>query len=371
MESMQIGQNQTSRSPVENKGRQRPQKAEKKQGALIIIDSFHSSTEHGKMVEATALAMGPTGAIHRYNHLQEQEGKATSPIHSAFLKMAEPMTGSLLPAAEAKKQFEQFLNDSVSGLLDHTTSILQQVTRDGFEDSVANLSQGMSVIEYLVASKQPLGDKSLGEREKLNYINNLYSAVVPQGVDQPGPAEFDNLLLQKIKSVLKESPRIQESKNRWREQVQEFESGNNSLVIAAGNAGEIMSTLLKGSFDTDGSEDENVLSTPEATMVAATATTEDGRIFLAGPSSYGPEVDFIASGFHGEHFGSSFAGPKVAVAMLALHVSNPGSDSESIEKATGDVLGQKVEIRDHEVIILNEPLTSKALQQIADDAAAS
>lgn len=368
---MQIGQNQPSRSLVESKIPQPTQTGKKTQGALIIIDSFHSSTEHGTLVEATALAMGPTGQIHRYNHLQEKDGKASSPIHSAFLKMAEPMTGSLLPPSEARNHFEQFLNDSVSGLLDHTTSVLQRVTQDGFQDSVANLSQGMSVIEYLVASKQPLGDKTLGEKEKLNYINNLYSAVVPEGREQPGPAEFDNLLLQKIKSVLKESPRIQESKNRWREQVQDFESGNNSLVIAAGNAGEIMSALLKGSFDTDGSEDENVLATPDATMVAATATTEDGRTFLAGPSSYGPEVDFIASGFHGEHFGSSFAGPKVATAMLALHVSNPGSDSESIEKATGEVLGQKVEIRDHQVVILNEPMTSRALQQIADDAAAS
>ena len=98
---MQIGQNQPSRSLVESKIPQPTQTGKKTQGALIIIDSFHSSTEHGTLVEATALAMGPTGQIHRYNHLQEKDGKASSPIHSAFLKMAEPMTGSLLPPSTA------------------------------------------------------------------------------------------------------------------------------------------------------------------------------------------------------------------------------------------------------------------------------
>ena len=362
--TMQIGQNHPTHSAAKLSGSQSPPK---KQGALIIIDSFHSSTEHGKMVEQTALDMGPTGKVYRYNHMREVDGKPTAPVQDATNVLVASMTSSFLPPEEASAHLDKFINNSVTSLLDWTSSLLGEVTQDGFKDSVANLSQGMSAIEYFGSAKQPLMGNYLNDQQKQYYINNLISAVNPDPSQTPDGSQFDKMLLNRIKTTLRESPRIQESKKRWKNQVKAFEADSNSIVVAAGNSGEFMSKLMAGDFDADGSEDENILATADTTMVAATATTEDGSIFLASPSSFGPEVDFIASGFHGDHFGSSFAAPKVSTAMLALHVSNPGSDSEAVEESTSEVLGQKVNIRGHNVTILNEPLTSRALQQIVDD----
>jgi Subtilase family len=361
---MQVGQNQQTHTLTKVVSSKPPAK---EQGALIIIDSFHASTDHGTMVEKTALDIGSTGKVHRYNQLETLNGELTSPVHQAVLNLAGLMATSMLPPDQATKHFEQFLNDAVSGKLDSTTSLLERVTQHGFEDSVVNLSQGMDAIEYFKSAKQPLGSTRLTDAEKQTYFYNLNSAVAPDPSSRPTVAEFDNLLLQKIKTTLRDSPRIQESKSRWRDQVRAFEANHNSVVIAAGNSGQIMSAMSEGGFETDGSEDENILATPEATMVAATATTQEGKTYLASPSSFGPEVDFIASGFHGQNFGSSFASPRVAAAMLALHVSNPGTESDEVEKATGEVLGQPVEIRNHQVFILNETRTSRALQQIAED----
>ena len=122
------------------------------------------------------------------------------------------------------------------------------------------------------------------------------------------------------------------------------------------------SAMSQAGFDIDGSEDFNVFAVPEVTTVAASASTEEGGIILPSPSSFGPEVDFIVSGFHGESFGSSFAAPKVANIMRAAHAFNPGATSDQIEEWARTEVSAVGEIRGHEVGILREELASSLLQ---------
>ena len=330
-----------------------------REGALIIIDSFHSPEAHGFQVEGAAGSLGPTGPVHRYNQLQNVEGRVTMPHVEALRELQSSLSSKVLSPESARESLTSFLDTAISNNLNLITGLLEEVSTEGFQNSVVNLSQGFDPITYFKIVKSPLGGKELSDQQKQVYFHNLNSAVSPQA---SAVGEFDNLLLGSIKSAIKTSEKIETARNAWREQVRSFESNHNSVVVAAGNSGQELSAMSQAGFDIDGSEDFNVFAVPEVTTVAASASTEEGGIILPSPSSFGPEVDFIVSGFHGESFGSSFAAPKVANIMRAAHAFNPGATSDQIEEWARTEVSAVGEIRGHEVGILREELASSLLQ---------
>lgn len=355
---MKIGSNAithqpTSKAPTESS-------SSKEEGALIIIDAFHSEEAHGYAVEGAAREMGATGPVHRYNQLQVVDGRVTMPHVEALLELRESMTSEPLSKEKASGVLGKFLDDAVSGNLNLATNLLNKVTDEGFQNSAVNFSQGMDPITYLKVIKSPLGSKDLSDQQKQIYFHNLNSAVSPSGISQASPQQFDALLLDRIKETIKESPTIDAAREDWRAQVTEFESDNNSVVVAAGNSGQEMRQLAEMGNDLDGSEDVNIFAIDEVTAVAASATTESGGIVIGAPSSFGPEVDFIASGFYGEQYGSSFAAPKVANTLRAVHLALPEISSEEAEDVAKRELGQVGIVRDHEVGIL-DPKTASQL----------
>jgi hypothetical protein len=336
-----------------------PQNSADREGALVIIDSFHSPEAHGFQVEGAAGSLGPTGPVHRYNQLQNVNGRVTMPHVEALRGLQSSFSTEVLTPERARESFTSFLDTAISANLNLVTGILHEVSSEGFKNSVVNLSQGFDPITYFKIVKSPLGGKELTDQQKQIYFHNLNSAVSTQTGDV---GQFDNQLLGSIKSAIKNSEKIETARNAWREQVRSFESNHNSVVVAAGNSGQEISAMSQAGFEIDGSEDFNVFAVPEVTTVAASAASEEGGIFLPTPSSFGPEVDFIVSGFHGESFGSSFAAPKVANIMRAAHAFNPGATSDQIEEWARTEVSAVGEIRGHEVGILREELASSLLQ---------
>ncbi len=330
-----------------------------REGALIIIDSFHSPEAHGFQVEGAAGALGPTGPVHRYNQLQNIDGRITMPHVEALRELQSSLSSEALSQEDASECLTSFLDTAISNNLNLVTGLLKEASAEGFKNSVVNLSQGFDPITYFKIVKSPLGGKELSDQQKQIYFHNLASAVSNQAGDV---GEFDNRLLGSIKSAVTSSEKVETARTAWREQVRSFESNHNSVVVAAGNSGQELSAMSQAGFEIDGSEDVNVFAVPEVTTVAASATSEEGGIILPSPSSFGPEVDFIVSGFHGESFGSSFAAPKVANIMRAAHAFNPGATSDQIEEWARTEVSAVGEIRGHEVAILREELASSLLE---------
>lgn len=351
---MKIGADRPNPSPrPHSEAKSRP--SDDKKGALVIIDSFSSPDSHGHIVVGAAEEFGSAGTVHRYHQHQMQNGRSTMPHVEAVKALQAPMASAILPTQEAVRLIEQFVENAAAGNLGLATSLLEKVTAEGFENSVVNYSQGLDPILLLQLAKHPLGKGSkLSDSQKQTYFQNLASAVASEAESPPQSAkDVDNLLLQKIKSSLKNSTVVQEATDRWAEQVREFESDNNSVVIAAGNSGMAIKGLAHAGFDIDGSEDFNIFGIEEATVVGAAVETAGGGIGLAPSSSFGPEVDFIASGQFGEHIGTSYASPKVANALRAAHVANPELSSEETEdwameelSGTGTLDGQQIAILD-------------------------
>lgn len=331
-----------------------------KQGASIIVDAFESSSSHGYFVEGAASDLGPTGPIHRYSHRQKIEGRDTLPHVQALTAFQVELSGARISGVEALESIERFVGNAASGNLGQAASRLKDVHAEGFTNSVVNFSQGLDALTLLHLAKYPLGPKSkLSAEQQTVYRDNLALALSCE----PNASEktLDNLLLQRITTILTESPQVQGAVEGWRKQVRAFESDRNSVVVAAGNSGKTLSALAHAGFDIDGSEDRNLFSVPEVTTVGA-LVSDGSNVSMSAVSSFGSEVDFLASGEFQGRLGTSYASPRVANALRAAHVANPSFDSEQAESWLKEQLSYSAVVKGHPVAILDEGRAAQLLR---------
>lgn len=332
-----------------------------------MIDSFQSSTSHGHLVEGAAAGLGPIGHVERIHQHQQVNGKASLPHVQALVQLQSTLSQSELSAEQADRELEQFVSNAAGGNLSWATQLLEQVTARGYQQSVLNYSQGMDAITLLQLIKHPLGASSkLPAEQQALYRSNLARAA---SAPVDNERNFDNAVLQALKKQLGQSPGVQAALEGWRGQIRKFESNHNSVVVAAGNSGQAQKALRHAGFTIDGSEDANIFAVPEATVVGATAvvttaTNDQGQVVLASPSGFGPEVDFLASGEFGEHFGTSFSCPKVANALRAAHLAHPESNSDEVEAWSRTHLADPAQIGEHSVALLDEARARALLSQL-------
>lgn len=324
-------------------------------GATIIIDNFTSSASHGYKVEGAAQSLGFTGPTYRVSSLQEENGRLTLPHIKALKILQTGLCSRPVGQEEAAQILENFITQAAAGNLKQASDRLEAVTAQGFQNSVANLSQGIDAIGLMDMTKMAIGPNSkLSSEQKLTYRNNLVSALsAADKLNEVDDALLDKRLLAKISATLKASTPVQEAVSSWREAVKSFESAHNSVVVAAGNSGNAYKALSQAGFELDGSEDLNLLSVPEVTTVGATAQSPTGDILLASSSSFGPEVDIIASGNYMAYFGTSYAAPKVANTLRAIHILRPNLTSDEAEGFLKNSLAQTTEVLGVQVGLLS------------------
>ena len=338
-----------------------------KHGALVIVDNFLSSTSHGFTVESAGQSLGAPGPSYRMNHHQMVDGRVSMPHAKALKALQTDFASPALLPATASAQLDSFVTLAAAGNIGLATSHLATLESQGFQNSVVNLSQGVDAINLMDMIKMATSPASkLADAQKQQYQENLRSALSNSSDTAPlSEKELDQRLLQRVNSQLHSDPEIQHAVAQWRSGVQSFESGRNSVVVAAGNSGKAFQALNHQGFTLDGSEDSNLLAVPEVTTVGATTTSAQGELSLSH-SSFGSEVDILASGDHQGRFGTSYASPKVANALRTAHLLNPEFSSEQAEAWVKEKLSISAEVQDHPVAILSSERTAyliNALEQ--------
>jgi hypothetical protein len=353
---MQIGSFQSARgelsSPSSPGDRAPVQVGQPSEGALIIIDNYESSDSHGYHVEGAAASLGDLGRAVRRNMRQIIDNRSSMPHVRATSSLQRALSYAPLQAEEAREELREFVRQAAGGNVNLATELLAQVTAEGYRNSALNLSQGIDALLLLQLAKTPLSERStLSSVEQETYASNLRAAL-----NLPAKGRemvVDQGLLEFFKTSLRDDPLVRQALEGWRSGVREFEAGNNSVVVAAGNSGLAMKGLARVGFRLDGDEDFNLLSVPEVTTVGAT-TQKDGQLSLAGSSSFGPEVDVLADGDYQGRFGTSYAAPRVANALRAVHISHPDFSSEQAEQWLGSQLGELVEVAGVPLAILDQ-----------------
>ncbi len=341
-----------------NTGQQSPVERSKlegdKRGASIFVDSFISSTSHGHFVEGAARSLGSTGDTYQVNHHQVTNGRLSMPHAKALTQLQADFAAGQLSSESARKQIDSFVTEAAAGNVKLATSHLAAVEAEGFQNSVVNLSQGVDALVLMDMVKIPLGPNSkLSIEQQQQYSSNLQAAFLDSNEQVPN-AELavDQRLLKRVNNLMKESSEVQSAVAGWREGVKSFESGHNSVVVAAGNSGNSWKALAKAGFELDGDEDFNLLAVPEVTTVGATVNA-NGGVALSSASSFGSEVDIITSGEFEGRFGTSYASPKVANVLRAAHMLRPDFTSEQAEGWVKEKLAESVELNGHTVGLLS------------------
>ncbi len=348
----------------------RPQQAQvrpdaENRGATIIVDNFLNSTSHGFQVEGAARSLGQTGTVIQVNQHQVENGRLTMPHAKALKSLQTEFASGPLSAELAGQHLDSFVTQAAAGNVKLAASHLAGIEAEGFQNSVVNLSQGVDALNLMDMAKMALSPKSkLSAAQQQQYSSNLQSALLEPS-EHGGATEklLDQRLLQRVSTLLKESPEVQSAVKQWREGVERFESAHNSVVVASGNSGKAFQALARDGFTLDGSEDHNLLAVPEVTTVGATSRTADGDLSLSH-TSFGPEVDVLAPGDHAGLFGTSYASPKVASALRAVHVLRPDFTSNQAESWLKENLAASVEVLNQPVALLNTDRAAALLQAL-------
>lgn len=360
-------------------------------GTLMISDTFEPSlgVPHGATVRRAAVEQGFQGPVY---------------VHSAPSDQRLTQSGDNIRALYEKKSPRETLGlvDSYAenfsvGLLNMETAAVNRANSTGSTQSVLNLSQGSSkasIAQHLY--KQAAGEFSSpflampGMTMPSPVVDNYAAAfgldrskLMSQDPKVSGPerAKLQQALIDRVSKKVDGSGQIKSAQGQFLQSVRNFESRHNSVVIAAGNEGQIAAELQK---DNGGHKlrlprdfDVNVLENSEVTSVGATRWYRNGSDLKEVPANYSTKssgIDIWASGsvadapFPGSRqsqnastFGTSFAAPRVSAAMAQLHKDNPTMSSAQIENLMKSKLTHQLPTRQGDLPVLDYGATADYL----------
>lgn len=226
---------------------------------------------------------------------------------------------------------------------------LDRLSAQGKTQSVVNVSLGVSQAGQ-VSDLYRLAFGPLGASKTAIHNYAIAFGLDEQKLSDPDPkihsAERQRLvqsLLDQVGQAWESDPALAAARKRWDAAVDRFEAGHNSVVIAAGNEGDRLQSLVPGGpgLNIPANATTNILENQAVTSVGATRwwSRPDGpKEQLAAYSSRSPGVDIYATGSVGyrhsaalTNWGTSFAAPRVAATMATLHQRNPELSSAQIE----------------------------------------
>lgn len=360
----------------------------KKPGSLVVVDQFIApmpmmgiggiaasmETPHGHLVSESATGEGFSGNL------------IPSEISSKYGQEKFMIKQSLNEPGLAPEEFKKRLDLSVAlesvSLTDSMAERLEGLKEAGLHGSAVNLSYGASQAGLLdrFYSDASLAWGGWGPTQDFkkplleNYARAFdldASKLSSQDLEIAGPErrKLQQAIADQVSSTMETNPAVKESYENYAKAVVELEKDHNSVVVSASNFGRVVEYL-----DQEVGESapklrvspqfhDNVLATPETTVVGATEGSGDQEK-VARYSSNFQEVDIYANGvapkplLPGEKNaqGTSFASPKVAQAMAQLHELYPDKSSAEIENLIKEGLSHQLLSYDGKVErpVLNE-----------------
>jgi len=341
-------------------------------GSLILHDSFDPGSpppELGLMpppFQSKVTAQSPHGE--QVRHAAQADGFSGPGIE--HMQMDNPdyhnldvaearLTGGPLSKEDARQALNYYMASDASSLLNDQARALNENADQGVTNSVSNLSLGTSkasIVENLYAT--PFGILKSKDPEQVRMAENMIknqatafeldsSKLLSEDPKVHGPERqlLQQGLIDRTSHVIDTSTTVASARANFDKAVDRFEGQNNSVVIAAGNEGQVRERLEAMNhglpLKTPADFSKNVLENDAVTSVGATRWREkDGELSesRARYSSNSEGVDIYASGSLGfqdstkaETFGTSVAAPRVAAAMTELHKLNPSMSSSQVE----------------------------------------
>ncbi|MBN9415094.1 MAG: S8/S53 family peptidase [Candidatus Eremiobacteraeota bacterium] len=343
-------------------------------GSLVVVDQFNAPMPsfgiggfagpirmaHGHLVQESAKGEGFQGNVVPSEH--------TAKYRQQQWDIDKSLNEPNLPREEFLKRLELAVSVDGIGLVDAMTERLEGLKEAGMHHSAVNLSYGMSqaaVLQerYSDAATVWRGWSPLpGFNQPLldNYARafDLDSAKLSSqdpAIHGPERHKFQQALSDQIGSIMDNNETLKESKSLFAAAVRDLEANHNSVVVSASNAGQVLERLAKDAGSskpiTVGKNfHDNVLATPETTVVGATEGSGASERVARYSSNY-EEVDIYANGVaplpsssdQPENAqGTSFAAPKVAQAMAELHKLYPEKTSAEIEDMLKEQLSHQL-----------------------------
>ena len=329
-------------------------------GSLIIADVFTPSQpedkfSHGEMVNMSAVRDGFKGQV----FTQAQPGSTVR--DSRQLQAEGRLFDPKATPQQTRENVAEYARNNALSILESQTQLINGASDSGAKNSALNISAGGSVgfqtlSLYADAAmawnpKLPKGSQEAGLTAATNFaeaygldVNKMTSS--DPKISGPERARLQEALAKGVDGSLQSSPEVAKAKREFTTAVGRFESGRNSVVISAGNEGNFAQQLAEDSHGYAAktlpkSFTTNFLDTPAATMVGATRWNNGNsgaQEQVADYSNVNSGVDIYASGSlslnnnqKADTHGTSFAAPRVAATMAALHKQNPQMSSAQIE----------------------------------------
>lgn len=314
-------------------------------GSLIVSDVFTSSESHGVDVAKAAWSLGFQGPI----FYQQAVSEPLPPLlehQQAIVQLNKPDLDKDTVAAA----LHSFVLGPPLHMLLSATEEVGRASQSGARNSVLNLSSGTckAQVTSLLHHHALQGDNPVNFTSNLADFFRLDLEQLAQG-NRHEHARLQQSLIDFVSETWNQDPQLPELQKAFHRAVQEFESGHNSVVIAAGNEGLIEPTLemqSRSDLQVPADFEQNILESPEATHVGATIIL-DGIEAPARYSSTWPGVEFYVSGDEvpGAEFddskglgksGSSLAAPRVGSLMAEIHHRHPEYSSRQVETAVSE-----------------------------------
>lgn len=313
-------------------------------GSLVIVDSFEDSmkADHGNVGAYAATEHGFRGPV-----FAEKLGPDQGLQRRASDSLTQLNSGPL-DSARTRQSLQDVARFQASDLLNDVTGDLNKLRQRGLHDSAVNVSYGATPIGIadMLVQKVRGGTSPYSEDHQLSQnVLKAYN-IDPQKLGHTDPKIYGPERLRLHQSMLEasragfETPEVQQAQQKYDQAVRNLQSKHNSVVVSSGNQQAIKSDWAK---EAEGLEvtsrpgdNNNVLANSEVTTVGATRWlkgSEGLRELVAPYSNHNPTVDVFASGSvatgqdqnEKTTWGTSYASPRVAGALAALHGNHPGS----------------------------------------------
>lgn len=294
-------------------------------GTLVVMDQFANGGTHGAQVRDAARGEGFQGKVLEMDSTFSLEA-ATNAQLDAMVALEE----KFLAAADGDEARQALRDLSVlrrTYTLDRTAEQLDQLTSAGVRNCAINLSHGSNAAEQAksILTKAAGADAARWLIGLLKAFPGDWQAFVNGDVTER--ARLVREVSQFFQDVVLD-PRWQASKARYDAAVERVEAQPNSVVVAAGNEGEVGAFLdawAGAPVPRPEGFEHNDLGNSRVTLVGVQAPY----------CSHNPEIDVYADGqaVGADEVGTSYAAPRVAQRLAVLHGAHPGWTSAEAEQA--------------------------------------